>query len=125
MRKAGDIIDLMCPKCKEGKLSLHMDIYIERLVPVQVRLYNLSRRNRQVLKFGAAKAEETLGTQYIFVCTTPGCSLERFFDEESELDDYVRHLHSHKYQESEETSTMVNKKFAALIRRNQVKDCND
>ncbi len=122
MHKAGDVIDLMCPKCKEGKLSLHMDVYIERCMSVQVLLYNLSRLDRSVLKFGTAE-EEQLGIQYVFICTTPGCSIERFFGEESEVNEYVRYLHSNQDQKSEETSHLVDKKFVSLIRRNQVKDC--
>lgn len=125
MHKANDIVDLMCPKCKEGKLSLHVDIYIERWVPIQILLYNLSRSSRSVLRFEAAEKEETLGTHYAFICTTQGCSIERFFEDESEVNDYVRYLLLNEKLKFEETSTVTDKKFASLIRRNQMKDCDE
>lgn len=109
---------LHCPKCKQGVLTLQIEIYIERLVPVDVLLVNLKRLDKPILKYGEG-TEKTIGIGYSFRCTTLECSLEQFFEEEEEVDAYVRHLYGHD-EKSEETLTETDQKFVALIRRGEI-----
>lgn len=109
------ITKLQCPKCQQGVLILQIEIYIERFVPIEVLLCNLKRLNKPILKYGEA-SEKTIGIGYSFRCTTVDCSLEQFFDEEEEVDEYVRRLFGVD-EKSEETFTENDQKFVALIRR--------
>ena len=109
---------LQCPKCLKGVLTLQLDLYIERFVPIEVLLCNLNRLDKPILKYGAA-TENTIGIGYTFQCSTSDCSLERFFDDEEEIDEYVRDLFGVEIK-SEETFIETDQKFVALIRREVV-----
>lgn len=113
-----ELTKLRCPKCEQGLLTLQVDIYIERFIPVEVLLCNLKRLNKPILKFGEA-AEKTIGIGYTFQCSTLKCSFERFFDDEEEVNEYVRDLYGVDAK-SEETFTETDQKFVALIRREGV-----
>ena len=119
-------IELICPKCQNGILILHVEIYTERQMLVEVLLYNLRKLDKPILKYGDAD-EEVLGLGYSLHCANQtsdaslSCSFERFFDDENELDTYVRYLFSSGLS-SEKTLLKVDKKFISLVRRDQIVD---
>ena len=116
------ITKLHCPKCQQGVLTLLIEIYLERFVPVDVLLCNLKRLNKPILKYGEA-SEKTIGIGYSFKCTTLDCSLEQFFDDEEDVDEYVRRLFDSD-EKSLQTFTENDQKFVALIRR-EIMDYNE
>ncbi len=123
-KKSHPDIDIYCPKCHQGALMIHMDIYTERLIPIQVMLRNLYNKDRPVIKYGEPEQDEELQMNFTFICPTPGCTLERFFEDEEEIDEYIRCLYKSDDddEESKKTLSKDHKKLVALVRRHQITD---